>query len=651
MEKNQQELKRGIKFFQENDYEKSISIFLKVIYVYQLDYKEKRKQLKIGKSKEKLKVLYDKNYINALDCIAACYIKIGNLDKALKYALVMISTEPTNCKSYLRVCKIYQLLNNEYKAKDTATKGYLRIREFKKNNPTYKVNENLYEQLKDEVKKYKSIRKEPSQDIENKTKPPSSIMKCSDPLNVLPIELIEKVFEVFNFQFCLQCLSVSRDWYDKLSNSSHIFGKFKLQKNIKRQQFDKFLKFLERAHDPKDLIHINLLELQPNPNVEKGILQTLFTKRLIIDEICLNLRNSNYSGLMEHLKLNKNILENIKSLNLELPVFIPQSGGLENSLSKFTKLEKLSLTVTDFDSRNYKFSDNSLTLKPITFNNLTYINIKIEPNARNTNYNTLLFQSFFENNLFPNLRHIILSNVVLGVNALTNVLNSKTETIELEKVPNMAIGLVIDTLVKKTTIPNSSLTKLRIIELATEHYNIQPETFMKLEELKILSNLETLIIENSCILPNLLNNILINSSSNLKKIYLFSNKYISFSKLQGSPVFEEIGYINIVEMISKIPKAEELSLSACSGFNSSTLTNMATYIWNNKYFHNLKYLNLSFNRINDESVKYFLNRPYRVKLNTLDLSYCQVSSNMVKYILDKNWCGRVVYNMDEKYGF
>lgn len=63
----------------------------------------------------------------------------------------------------------------------------------------------------------------------------------------------------------------------------------------------------------------------------------------------------------------------------------------------------------------------------------------------------------------------------------------------------------------------------------------------------------------------------------------------------------------------------------------------------------LKYLNLSLNKINGVGLTELFNRQGSwLRLNTLVILYCDVNPHSVNYLLKKQYCKKVDYKMSEK---
>lgn len=642
----ERDLKIGIQYFKKQNFNDAITLFLKVIQIYQDDFNTKKNILQKNSKvlQKNLNISYNKNYVNTLDCISACYIKTENLEKALKYSRIMVALEPFGCKGYLRLSKVYCYLKDQKRAYEVVKRGYLKIREIKNDTNkkhTYRVNEQLYQLLKDEVRRLKDL-------TSNSISTSQPLPNNTDPLKRLPMELIDKIFQEFSFTFQLESLLVCKYWKNTLINSTHIFQNLRLKKNIKKLDFEKFLKFIARNHHGFKSVptYLKSLNLEPHESVEQQILTLFFEKDFAIWNFSVHLHNINFHGFKSYFKTGKAFLPNLKSFNLTVPLYIHEAATLEDILKHCGNLEKLVLTVPKFDKRS-----KNVEKQPITFTKLKFLNITVEKDVQNNPLNKILLDAFLFRNNFPVLKHLTLSFVNIQQETLKKLIIPELKSIELFAIPGINIECILGAMIEKCKTPNGNLEELKIVEKDTKEFQMAMDWKNSLLNSKILSNLNVLVIRNSCILPNLLDSILVASACQLKTCHLVLNKNIVFKNKSRSMMTLEsppYGFIKIEDILTQIPNIEEFSLVGCPRFNNETLRDMVKHASQHKLFDNLKYLNLSMNKIDSNSLMHLFKYPCNLTLDKLVIQYCEISPDSVKYLLDNNKCKSIDYKMNDR---
>lgn len=648
MDSNGQKLKKGIQLFKQEKYIDAIKVFYDVIKLYKLELKKHKENSKNSFNdiiEERKSVI--KNFVNASDCISAAYLKIDQPNKALKYANAMITLQPYGCKGYLRLSKIHLHNNNSKDAFLSLKRGYIKINEIGNNNKTDTVNVALYNQLKHEMKRLKKITESDNSNspILNVTEEEKiRITKSTDPLKYLPNELIGMIFSQFSLAFNLQCLLVCKNWYEILTNSDlNIFRDFKLKKNIRKQELVKFFNFLNKVDHHK---YLNSVNIEPHATVEQSCLTLFFSNHLQLQNFFkINLNQFNYFGLLPYIKNGQVEFSNLKVLNLRIPLYIQENSRLEEIFNLCPKIEKLILIITKIDSRSKNFDGKFMVV-----DHLKFLNISIEGNLANNFLNNNIIDSFLKNNKFPVLEQLTLSKVKITHETLKALINSYFKVIELQDITGISIELLLDALLEKVEPKKSKLKEIKLIESNTSMESSHRDWRNELLDSKLLYNLNVLILRNSCITPSLLDDILLASSTNIKKLHLLLNRNIIFqNKLNTSLITQTpYGYTNISNLIIKIPQIEELSLVGCSGFNRVTLNELINTALNNNIFNKLNYLNLSLNKLDNEGLIRLFRKPYNLRLERLVIEYSEINPSTVKYLLDNKYCKRIDYKMDER---
>lgn len=129
--------------------------------------------------------------VAVLDNRAATYTKLGNLRAALNDGRQMIQQEKTKCSGYLRTGKILQLLGNHQMALDLYEMG---TRKVLCSDPNITLLRGQHEKLARQLA------------------PPTAI----DPLQMLPLELVEMTMKYLAFRHIVALLRVSKKWLQLL---------------------------------------------------------------------------------------------------------------------------------------------------------------------------------------------------------------------------------------------------------------------------------------------------------------------------------------------------------------------------------------------------------------------------------------------------
>lgn len=129
--------------------------------------------------------------VAVFDNRAATYTKLGDLRAALNDGRQMIQQEKGNCAGYLRTGKILQLLGNHKTALDLYEMG---IRKVSSGDPNIMLLRGQHEKLARQLA------------------PPRAI----DPLQMLPLELVEMTIKYLEFRHIVGLLRVSKTWLQLL---------------------------------------------------------------------------------------------------------------------------------------------------------------------------------------------------------------------------------------------------------------------------------------------------------------------------------------------------------------------------------------------------------------------------------------------------
>lgn len=616
MPPNENIFKEGVNLFKQQRYEESITIFKNLVKEYQLEDQPGDTQRK--------------NFVNLLDCLSASYSKVQKLDRSIKCAEKMIDVDPFGCKGYLRLAKVYRLQDRENNAYEILKHGYLKIKE-EKMKPQYTLfNETLYKQLKEELKlakKRKGFRE-----------------RSYDPLKDFPDEIIGIIFSEFSPYFNLQCLIVSKLWYKRLVCVPYIFNNCHLKKNIRKQEFDRFLGFVSLV-SPGSHNFVKSINIQPHKTVEQTIINDIFKREIKVENLSIELESLNLFSLTRSMKNSKLELSSIKSLSIDLPIITNENTSIEAVLSKCPNVSKFVIKIPKYDSRSHDTLNT-----PITFPSLTSLTIVVERSMQKHQLNNVIINNFLLRNNFPSLEHLSFSKVNLCFEVFQKIITTKLKTIELELVPNICIIRLTNLLISQVgNKVEGRLEELRIVENDVTMEVPSPNWELELTKFQVYKNLKTLVLRHSHVTPKLLLAILISTSCELEELHLILNSNIIFGSNRPSTSNRPLyGSVDIIELIEKIPRIKQLSLVGCFGMDNTAIIRMAKHIAIGNLFGHLSYLNLSLNKIDGRGILQLLGKTPKLKLETLVINFTKVDANTVRYLRELRVCKKIEYKMDDR---
>ncbi|KAI0528153.1 hypothetical protein F5B22DRAFT_583859 [Xylaria bambusicola] len=132
------------------------------------------------------------NHLDALDGLAAVYEARRLVDKAIAIAEAMINLAPREPKGFLRLGRLLRLQRSFQPAFQTYRQG---IELVSKKNPSHPLLPTLH-QMRDKVK---------------------CLAVATDPLTVLPLELVVMILKNIDFRTLCRCLRVSKSWKSLLT--------------------------------------------------------------------------------------------------------------------------------------------------------------------------------------------------------------------------------------------------------------------------------------------------------------------------------------------------------------------------------------------------------------------------------------------------
>lgn len=131
----------GTTFFKNEQYQKAKDLFIKTLWLIKTYSKEDIIQIRTRHGLVNYNIpnvpIVHPQLIKILDNVAACYEKLGELEKALKISNKMIKKEPFNLICYIRRGKILQKMSKDKDAYQNYQKG---LNECKKVSKEYNIN-------------------------------------------------------------------------------------------------------------------------------------------------------------------------------------------------------------------------------------------------------------------------------------------------------------------------------------------------------------------------------------------------------------------------------------------------------------------------------------------------------------------------------
>ncbi|KAI0420591.1 hypothetical protein F5X98DRAFT_331321 [Xylaria grammica] len=158
------------------------------------------------------------SHLDALDGLAAVYEANRPLDVAVVIAEAMINLAPREPKGFLRLGRLLRLQRSYRQAYQTYQQG---IELVSKKNPSHQLLPTLH-QMRDKIK-YPAV--------------------ATDPLPILPLELVAMILKNLDFRTLCRCLRVSKSWRSLLTTRDT-----SIQSLWRIQDFDRCKKAVRPAH-------------------------------------------------------------------------------------------------------------------------------------------------------------------------------------------------------------------------------------------------------------------------------------------------------------------------------------------------------------------------------------------------------------------
>ncbi|WPK25420.1 hypothetical protein PUMCH_002733 [Australozyma saopauloensis] len=333
--------------------------------------------------------------LQVLDQRAATWEKLKDPQRAFRDAKKMISLDPTSCKAYLRLGKLYLKEGKELEAYKTYQRGVFTIeRAIEKLG--LEVLPKLIAQLKEQYRKLNrelKAKKESSvnvaQQIEQKRtqqrrldevipakrpkKDTTPQRNPLDPFQILPFEIVEHIFRQVPGKDLFKCHLVCKGWYTGLTHMPKLYrDSFVLRHRVNAREYFSGLQLMHRIEKNLALPSLRLIRLGATRDVDNlgYILESIITeKTLRIKRLEIVNLDMNIDLLFQKLQkkdFERRGLESIESLKLGINTSIYESKPL---LELFPNLQRLEILCLDCKLRG---SSYKTLLQSKEYNHLMY---------------------------------------------------------------------------------------------------------------------------------------------------------------------------------------------------------------------------------------------------------------------------------------
>ncbi|KAH3682814.1 hypothetical protein WICPIJ_006220 [Wickerhamomyces pijperi] len=557
--------------------------------------------------------IYHPKFSTLLDSRAACYIKTGELNKALKDAKNIVRCDPYSSKGHIRLGKVYELMKDGKLAYESYSKG-LKYLDVGSKKFGIKNNAAAISQLQTATKRLRLVLKEkkeqfpqiiPIPDVPNGSEIPAS-PTSTDPMDVFPFELIDLILRELPFnQIIKQCLLVSHKWHDICSSLS-MFDDIRIKAhstvNDVQNCVNKITKWKKLHRPNSNGIPLKSLKVGITSVGEERLIFRLLLHKSnlkILDTLDLQFNQIGIKDIMEGVNFSENaerFLKQVKTLKLQC-LFNPRYE--EMLLQYLPNIQSLML-VPSYDGtrgrltlpKNYQSKNFVMKLKHLSilgdikqpYISVPFHNLFVRDAKQLINLESLQIvgYDFTQLNLvnetynflqrFPKLRHLVLEN-------------------------NRNLTL-------RHLLKNHDILKLkRLRTFVFREREVKYVESLHLFELEYLVNifhgLNNLDLTNSSISYHGLRTLLQSTGSgSLRQLSIGACQHLHFPSSGLLPFNAQ--YVNIHELLALAPNLVKLQLNQSSGFTDYTLQQFILAI--KEYpptqvrpLQELLYLDLSFN--------------------------------------------------------
>lgn len=383
-------LSLGTTYFKNGQYQDAKKLFIKALWLIKSYSKDDIVKIR---SREGLAsgtianapIIHPK-LIKLLDNVAACYDKLGDLDKALTIGDKMIRKEPFNLKCYIRRGKILQKL---YRDKDAYKNYKLALSEIKKayNDHNIKVSQKLIDIVSHQLTLVKQrlernnlsstpntsgaeknalkrqfidpVKEHQSQEeyARKKLKLAASVdpvinIDSVDYIGSLPLEILPLILHQLTVSDLIHLCQVSRTYKRVImTNYTNWFKDYRLN-SVTNKLFAQFTEFINKLYSKSRFNQTpRFTSLQLSSKLasdEPKLLQKLFMslQNYRCDRLILSAPNCATSNIVKYMVPNDQFCQNIKELSFTISLRSDKSYEI-NLLNKFNSLTNLELI---FDS-------------------------------------------------------------------------------------------------------------------------------------------------------------------------------------------------------------------------------------------------------------------------------------------------------------
>lgn len=565
-----------------------------------------------------------------IDQRAATYEKLGQHEMALKDGQMLILLEPISCKGYLRTGKLLLYFGKHVDAYKNFQRG-LYIIDLAKKDHGISVPEKLYQNLKSQylelnrqlkqtrekslqgkapikristapilpqkrqsISQLRTSTSQSSQSSQSSSSRSPSYHSSSfqsssfsqrgpkprDPFIILPLEIIEVIFQGLTFKNILSCHLVSKTWYQSLTRIPSLYTSrinfksqvsltefthgVKLIKKITQNSYSKQLKtFKVRAALNASHLHKILEIIISEPGfllLSLDVMDSNLSFQLFLNKLCKFNWRLNNLGSIEHFRCGINssvryhdlIFKIFKHLcSLSVVVIKPDMSGPYNDM------------IPVMDKRFRKLQSESSEIMPYeTLQTLTLVNHPmLNKDLAGVRVSDSTFQPYpiFMDHDFPNLKELTLVSFdfenrmpSLGEFLLKT---SKLAVLTLENNHNLHLVDFLQLL--KNYNPQFKLEKLVLREkFGTSATNLNQFTSSDLAQLNELKYLD--ISGCSLSIQGLLKLLKITNKTNqLTTLMLGNSKYLKFK----TDSFQNPSVVSLTDLIRCIPNLRCLYLN------------------------------------------------------------------------------------------
>ncbi|AMD21043.1 HEL238Cp [Eremothecium sinecaudum] len=609
-------LELGIKWFKCEEYKKAISLFSKALHLAGSYTDEELKERRVLAGLPRVCLhdsskFYHPRYLTLLDCKAACWERLNNLDKALLDATYMIKVDAYNLKGYIRKGKILQKLERYEAALEGYREGIRRVKELHEKH-SIKAPKRLVEIVYHQeqlvvlrLSKYKqpktaiglkrehsimvsegerAVKNTKSEQVVRKQKTVSPIV---DFVALFPFEIVNLVMSNLSTKELVRCLLVSRVWYERLNLLPCLFNQFQLRSSDYRK-LAKFVMFIKRLSSNKAYVCRELDYSSLTSSDEERSLQHLLTNiNMSVLQLKLNFKRVPAENIIELICNNQTLANEICNLCLVAPI---NYYGRLNYCKFYQSCVSLKNLELFFDMLPLKESamlpETALSLFDISVTELNSLKIIV---SNHGNYHSLFMDQFSYCPLvFKNLKKLCITGVV----CIPEARSSSSWILGLRNLRDLWIerntGIRFYDVLKCMVCAGRpfELEHLVFRESPNEPNNLgsQSMDWVDVENMeRCLGSLKTLDLMHTKLNPRLLLSILTCVEHNkIKKLNLGNCFALSFSR--------ELHYLD--QIFKNLPSLEELYIPNVLEYSNMGLGILRRSI---KYMKSLKTIDLSFN--------------------------------------------------------